>query len=87
MREIKTPAGGSTHLPGLGIGVVLVCSLEQMEFFSPTDGHPSAVYPELVVNVSGVRTQGAQGHYQFAGNVRATQVGSEQPQHVTLTFA
>ncbi len=60
-RELKTPAGGSTHLPGLGVGVVFVCSLEHKEFFSPTDGRPSAVYPELDVNVSGVRPQGAQG--------------------------
>jgi hypothetical protein len=42
-----------------GVGVVVVCSLEQLEFFSPTDGRPSAVYPELAVNVSGVRAQGA----------------------------
>ncbi len=47
-------------MPGLGIGVVVVCALEQLEFFSPTDGRPSAVDPELAVNVSGVRPQGAQ---------------------------
>ncbi len=58
-REIQTPAAGSTHVPGLGIGVVVVCALEQLEFFSPTDGRPSAVDPELAVNVSGVRPQGA----------------------------
>ncbi len=58
----KNSAGGSTHLPGLGVGVVVGCSLEQLEFFSPMDGRPSAVYPELGVNVSGVSPQGAQGH-------------------------
>ena len=64
-----------------------MCSLEQMELFSPTDGCPSAVDLKLGVNASGVRPQGAQGHHELVGNVRAAQVGPEQPKHVTLTIA
>ena len=34
-----------------------------------------------------MRPHGVQGHRQFAGDVRAVQVGSEQPEHVELAFA
>ena len=81
----KAPAGGTTNLPGLR--VVFAGALEQIELLSPADGCPAVVHPELGVNVLGVGAQGVQGHHEFAGNVRAAQVGSEQPQHVKLTLA
>ena len=60
---------------------------QYLEFLGPADRRPSVVHPELAVNVLGVGPQGVQGHHEFAGNVRAAQVGSEQPKHVTFTFA
>ena len=62
-------------------------ALEQIELLGPADSCPTVVHPELGVNVIGVRPQGVQGHHELTGNLRATQVGSEQPQHVTFTFA
>lgn len=61
--------------------------LEQTEFLSPANGRTAVASPELRVNIIGVRTQGVQGHHQLTGNLWATQVGSEQPKHVTLTDA
>src|SRR5260370_27872421 len=61
-------------------------SLEQIEFLSPADRCPPVGHPELAVNVFGVGTQGVEGHYEFVGNFRAVQVGSEQPKHFKLTF-
>ena len=47
----------------------------------------TGVHLTLGVAVFGVGPQGVQGDHEFAGNVRATQVSSEQPQHVALAFA
>jgi hypothetical protein len=63
-----------------------LCSLEQIKFLSPADCCPSVVHPKLAVNVFGVSMQGIQGHNEFAGNFRAVQVGSEQPQYFKLTL-
>ena len=63
------------------------CALYQIEVLSPVHGRPTVVHPELVVNVFGVRPHGIEGHHESAGNVRAVQVSSEQPQHVALAFA
>jgi len=81
----KAPADDLTHLPGLE----MVCAglLEQIEFLSAADSRPPVGHPELVVNVAGVGPYGAQGHDEFAGDLGAAQVGSEQPKHVTLTLA
>jgi len=83
--QYKAPAGLSYHLPGLR--VVFACALEQTEFLSPANGCAAVVYPELRVNVIGVSTQSVQGHHELTGNVRATQVGPEQPEHFKLTYA
>ena len=80
----KAPARGLPNLPGRGVFDEL---LEQIEFLSPADCCPTVVHLKLVINVLGVGPQGVQGHDEFTGNVRATQVGSEQPKHVTFTFA
>src|SRR5688500_10128545 len=67
--------------------MVFACALEHIERLCPTDRCPPIVHPELGVNVIGVATQGVQGHPELTGDVRATQVGSEQPQYVKLTRA
>ena len=80
----KALARGLPNLPGR---VVFDGLLEQIEFLSPADCCPTVVHLKLAINVLGVGPQGVQGHYEFAGNLRTTQIGSEQPKYVTFTFA
>lgn len=61
--------------------------LQQIEFFGAADGCSAVVHTQLGVNVLGVGTQSAQGHYEFTGNFRAVQISSEQPEHFQFTFA
>ena len=68
-------------------GVVVAVRLEQLQFLGPVNRCPTAVDSELVVDVFGVGSQGIQRHHELAGDVWATQVGSEQSQHVKFTFA
>src|SRR5208283_4458580 len=53
----------------------------QVEFPGPADRGPAIVHTELGVDISGVRPYGAQRHDELASDLRAVQVGSEQPEH------
>src|SRR5688500_13237170 len=72
---------------GAGVVVAAWDWLEQLQLLGPVDRCPTVVHAELVVDVFGVGSQRIQRHHQFAGDVWATQVGSEQSQHVKLTLA
>ena len=83
--RLKSP-GRWLDIPA-GAEVVVAVRLEQLQFLGPVDRCPTVVDSELVVDVFGVGAQGVQRHHELAGNVWATQVGSEQSQHVKLTLA
>ncbi len=63
------------------------CSLQQIEFLSPSGCRTTVVHLKLVVNVIGVSTHRAQRHHESVGNFRAIQFGSEQLKHFKFTFA
>ena len=60
---------------------------QQVELLGPADRCPAVVHAELGVDVLGVRAHGVQRHHELAGDVRAVQVGAEQPEHVQLALA
>ena len=64
-----------------------VRAARQVELPGPADRRPTVVHAELGVDVLGVGPHGVQRHHELAGDVRAVQVGSEQPEHVELAFA
>ena len=70
-----------------GSGLAVAGSRQQVEFRGPADRCPAAGHGELGVDVLGVRPHGVQGHHELAGDGRAVQLGSEQPEHVELAFA
>src|SRR5947208_12564104 len=69
------------------IGTVAGLGLLLQKFFGPPDRRATVVHTELAVDVPRVGPQGAQWHYQLAGDVRSIQVGPEQPKHVKLASA
>src|SRR5580700_5620326 len=64
-----------------------VAGSRQVEFRGPADRGPAVGYGELGVDVLGVSPHGVQGHHELAGDGRAVQLGSEQPEHLELAFA
>src|SRR5260370_13087593 len=64
-----------------------VAGVRQVEFPGPADRCPAVVHTELGVDVLGVSPKGVQGHGELASDLRAAQVGSEQPEHVQFAFA
>src|SRR5260370_29174306 len=64
-----------------------VAGVRQVEFPGPADRCPAVVHTELGVDVLGVSPNGVQGHGELASDLRAAQVGSEQPEHVQFAFA
>ena len=62
-------------------------SAAEVELLGPADRCPTVVHAELGVDLLRVASHGVQGHHELAGDVRTVQVGSEQPEHVKLTFA
>ena len=59
----------------------------QAEFRGSADRGPAVVHAELGVDVLSVRPDGVQRHDELASDLRAAQVGSEQPEHVQFAFA
>src|SRR5579859_6114103 len=64
-----------------------VAGARQVEFPGAADRCPAVVHAELGVDVLGVSPYGVQRHDKLASDVRAAQVGSEQPKHLQLTCA
>jgi hypothetical protein len=55
-KKQKTPSDGLR--PPVGVGVGVLCQLEQIEFLSPADSLPPIIDPQFVVNVFGMGAQG-----------------------------
>jgi hypothetical protein len=62
-------------------------SWHQVELLGLADRCPTVVHTELGVDPVGVSPYGAQGDDELASDVRAVQVGSEQPEHVQFAVA
>ena len=60
---------------------------QQVELLGPADRRPPVVDAELGVDVLGVGPHGVERHEQLAGDLRAVQVGAEQPEDVELAGA
>jgi hypothetical protein len=60
---------------------------QQAEFGGPADRCSAAGHREFGIYVLGVRPHGVQGHHELAGDGRAVQLASEQPQDVQFAFA
>ncbi len=64
-----------------------VAGSRQVEFRGSAYRGPAVGHGEFGVDVLGVRPHGVQRHHELAGDGRAVQLGSEQPEHIQLTLA
>src|ERR1700730_2904137 len=59
----------------------------EVEFLGSADGGPAVVHAELGIDALGVGSHGVERHREFASDVRAAQVGSQQPKNLALALA
>ena len=67
------------------LAVALVRSWQQLESF--VCGWPPPCSPQLAVDVLGMGAHGVQGHHESTRDVRAIQVGPQQPEDFELALA
>src|SRR5215204_2071982 len=67
-------------------GDALFARLHQPQLRGAPDGRPAIVDAELTVDALGVGADGAQGDHQPTGDLRAGELGPEQPEHFELAL-